>query len=129
MDGPAQQIARPALDHAPATLLQSDGGPTNQDLPTIAIATGQSIQHVGHNIYNDGDAATKQNREYDTILEWLAPSTEATSLQRHIHQQATDAQAADTGRWFINDERLHHWLCGSSSPLWLYGSSKLSLKP
>lgn len=129
MDELAQNIIGSALNHAPATLHQSDGGITNQDLPRIAIATGWSIQHVGHNIYNDGDAATRQNRDYDTVLEWLAPFKHVTSLERDIHQRVTDAQAADTGQWFINGKPLHRWLCGASSFLWLYGSSKLSLQP
>lgn len=60
----------------------------------------------------DEDAAQKR----DGILRWLSPPDPSTN-----HQKALKLRQADTGLWFLGNERYSEWKASPCSFIWLHG--------
>ncbi|KAI8631317.1 heterokaryon incompatibility protein-domain-containing protein [Xylariaceae sp. FL1651] len=64
----------------------------------------------------------RDQRQWQSILQWLSPPVEAIQLQNIIDEEArTNHKIEHTGQWFVCGDQFQDWLQGSSRLAWVNG--------
>jgi hypothetical protein len=110
--------------------LQGEGNVTVHN----ANSSNGALQFIGYtkiDTLNYGATGEeKAHRQFNAILRWLSPSTEALKLQSFIDEESrANHKLENTGLWFLRSELFKGCLEGSSRLTWVNGGSKCLARP